>query len=348
MTLTSLFNDKTIRFPAPPFVNFLSLTAHLLSASGHKVCVAFQAPATGSITGASFNTGTVTTGDTLTVNLKDVDTTTGFAGSTTHATGTVAVADTDDNTNKDVTFSASYSATKGEWLCLEIVNGSAGNLNIVGNNGTAQAAYVNPRMAHDSGSGYSFVTRLLYAAINYGGTYHYIPNLIHSVGSTSTMGNQATTTNDLQIGLKFRLPVPFSVAGVYMMFSNLANFKVNLWDSDGSTVLATKSFDSDVISNATTTTYSLLFDSAVDLQPNTWYRISITPTSGGNVGTYYQTAASTAKMSCYSCGQDAYGSTSNTHPPVEEADWSDDTTRLPGISVLISKLDNGLAGERHG
>lgn len=344
----TLVTSPTFVVSPPPDTNLLSITSHLLSASGHKMCVAFQAPETGSITGASFNTGTVTTGDTLTVNLKDVDTATGFSGSTTRATGSVVVNNTDDNAHIEVTFESGYSATRSEWLSLEIVNGAAGNLNIVAANANF-TPWTFPRSAHDSGSGYGFVNRIFYGTINYNGTYYFIQNLIASVGTASVLVTWTSATNDRQIGVKFKMPGPCRIKGIVWFANTLADLKINLWDSDGFTVLATKSIDENELSDLTTSLHSAIFSSPIELDADTWYRVTITPTAATSVGTYYLTVPSVAKMGATIAGANYYGTESNTHPPVEEADWDDFTTRVPSIGLIMDQIDNGVGGgERYG
>jgi hypothetical protein len=339
----TLRDTSLVAYPRYETVGVPGITSYLINASGEKVAQIFQAPATGSITGLSFKTGTVTASDTLDIRLETV-------GTDGKPTGTLATTNSNgsqgslaSNTWYDVTLTASHSATKGDYLAWVVAHGGTANVNIVSINSVAGVPYSDVYLNswHDTGAGYSVIAnRTFLGAANYGGTYYPTPGLFPHLDGTTYVFAAQTSTTDFNFGIKFKLPFRARVWGVHEGDINAiagGNFKYNLWDSDGGTVLDTITIDIDVIDEFIFG-YTALPGSVI-LQPNTWYRLSKAPAVGVQAYSYYWKCASAAQRDAIML--DAHYTQSSTHPPTQESHWLDFTDRAPGIGVLLDQVDDG-------
>src|SRR5687768_9301872 len=112
----ALQNRAYLYFPVVEDPNTVT-SVLTLDASGEKAGFVFPAPKTGALSKVHFFLGTVTTGETLAASLQNVDGS-GNPDGTADQSGTVAVASSDDNTWKTVTFGTTRSVTRGELLSL--------------------------------------------------------------------------------------------------------------------------------------------------------------------------------------------------------------------------------------
>lgn len=344
MALTSLgggmFMPKPENFPT-------NNTSNLLDASGEKLAAVFRAPKTGTLGKVRFRTATVTTGDTMKVSFQDVDMATGNPDETADQYRTVSVASGDDNTwistgiiTTDGTDSGGKrSVTRGDLLAIVIEFDSfvAGSMNIV-----------NSSTPVDYGNG-------CYTTLKTGGTWAKTTatagclELEYDDGSLAytdtllpgfnTAGTAASNTTPDEVALCFSFPVGVTVGGAFVIIDLDAACDVVLYDSDGTTALATVSLDSDVRAGTTVNGTLVVFPSEIDLTANSSYRLAIKPTTTTAVGYRYFDVRAAGSMDMFDLGQNACWS-----QRTDAGAWTETTTRRPRMSLLVTKVNDGSGG----
>ena len=175
------------------------------------------------------------------------------------------------------------------------------------------------------------------------GSYEFIANVIPCSTLNNVTFNNASTPDEQ--GLIFSLPFPVTVTGVWLRVNASADFDIVLYDSDGSTALATVSVDSDVWAVAASTNAFLRF-SPQDLTKDTNYRVVVKP-GASNVVVHNFEVASAAIMDAVEGGQN-WHYTQRT----DAGAWTETTTKRPWMGLLVSAFDDGVsvggAGGRRG
>lgn len=344
MALTSL--GGSMAMPKPE--NFPTNNANnLLDASGEKLAAVFRAPKTGTLAKVRFRTATVTTGDTMKVSFQDVDMATGNPDETADQYRTVSVASSDDNTwistgliTTDGTDGGGLrSVTRGDLLAIVIEYDSyvSGSMNIV-----------NSATLVDYGNG-------CYTTLKTGGTWAKTTatagcfELEYDDGSLAytdtlmpgfnTPGTVASNTTPDEVALYFRFPVGVTVGGAFVIIDLDAACDVVLYDTDGTTALATVSLDSDVRAGTTVNGTMVVFPSEIDLTANSYYYLAIKPTTTSAVGYRYFDVRSTGSMDMFDLGQNAYWA-----QRTDAGVWAGTTTRRPRMSLLVTKVNDGSGG----
>lgn len=316
----------------------------LLDASGEKAGMIFPAPAAGNITGLSFLTGTVTTGDDLLVSLQTVDATTGDPDETADQSVVQTVLDTDDNTKFDVTLGAARTVTKGEMIAcvFEFNSYVAGNLNIRGvtnPTGSGNPYFKNTYISLKTGGTWSktsFAASAPLLAINYGGTYHHLPGVSVPVPASIAYGTGSTPD---ERALLFNSSVPLKVVGIAAVMVAAAPVDFILYDSDGTTPLGSCSIDPDMRSSAALGPICGFFASEVTLAASTNYRAAVKPTSASTATLHYIDAGSSALLAQMG---GATGMCMSTQ--TDGAGWSQVADERPLISLIVSAVSDGGGG----
>ena len=326
----------------------------LLDASAEKVAFVFRAPKAGTLARVGFRTATVTTADTLKVSFQDVDATNGDPDGVVDQFRTVASAGVTSNTwirtgliTSDGTDNGTLrSVTRGQVITVVIEFNAfvAGVVNIAANRVfglTANQPMVGLNYVdHFTASWAKSTVGIGVIAIEYDdGSFAYLPNALPADTMSSNSVSSGTTPDE--IALKVRLPFTAKVSGFYVAAIVAGDADVVLYDSDGTTPLATASIDKD--QRVTGANISAgLFSSDVTLTANTFYWIALKPTTTTAETLYWFTVNATpgaAQLDQVSGGQDAYW-TQRTDAGV----WADTTTKRPLIGLILSALDDGVGG----
>jgi hypothetical protein len=344
MALTSLGGG--VFMPKPESIAAFNSNL-LLDASGEKIGCVFRAPKTGTLAKVRFLTGTVTTGDTMKVSFQDVDMSTGNPDETADQYRTVSVANSDDSTwistgliTTDGTDSGGKrSVTRGDLLAIVIEFDSyvAGNLNI--NNTTGILDYGNSTYTCLKTGGSWVKTSNTFGCFELeydDGSLPYSDMLLPGFGAATTL---ASNTSPDEAALYFRFPVGVTVGGAYLYLDVDAAMDVVLYDTDGSTALATVSLDSDVRSGTSANGTMVVFPSEIDLAANSWYFLAIKPTTTTAVGYRRMTVRASASMDMFDLGQNAYLATRT-----DAGVWGATTTVRPRMSLLVTKIHDGAGG----
>lgn len=314
--------------------NGAGLGAMLIDASGEKAAFIFRTPCA-SIDEVGFRLGTVTTWDDLTVSLQNVDTTTGAPDGTQDQSVTITGADTDDNTWKETSAMTNRTGmTIGDLVAVVIEFGTwvDGSLNVSWPNGIGQDNAAYPTLftaawAKQTGGAGISVTCTGVTPVN-----PYYPALVPILGWGSTQALNTGSTPD-EAGLIFQRPFAFTLIGGCAAVDGDNPWDLVLYDSDGSSVLASASFDPDVRGQTNQQNGCALWAETAQLAANTNYRLVAKPTTASNIGLAYGTVNSAAYLN-HVLGGANFHWTQRT----DAGAWSQTTTQRPLIDLLIGRV----------
>lgn len=331
--------------PFPPAITTAAIAMGanmLLDASGEKGAFVFQAPKTGSIRKIGVRFNTVTTPTDTDFRLETVDGTTGFPSGALFGTNTnVTVASASITSNTFVlsgALTADASVTKGQYIALVIAPSGSPNFNVAlfSQPSTYQlgitysAAFLSAAWSK-SGTWNPF-------AVEYSdGSYAYIVGAIPA----SAVVDQAIASNTTpdEIALKFTLAAPARVAGMWAMIDPDADWDYVLYDSDGTTVLATASVDATNLVAVTDRYQPFLFATPVELTAGVARYATVKPTSTTGIGLALFDVPSAAAMDQMPGGQNFHYAART-----DAGAWAATTTRRPLIGLLIDQISDGVGG----
>lgn len=333
----SLVTQSCFYIPNPFIMGSTAFSSLLIDASGEKAAFIVQIPKTGTISKVGFRTGTVTTSETLNVGIYTVD---GSGDPTTTAYGSMTVGTQTSpasNTNYLVTLGAAATATQGDVVAIVIEFASTiGSLNIAHASTVTQ---VFPYADLYTGSWAKTATVPVCSFEYNDGSYAVVQGVLPPCSITNSTYNTGSTPDEYALYFKVLGPCTVSGAQIYGGSSaNGADFDVILYDSDGTTVLKSKSMDGDTRAGTTSTNpATVLFSSGQNLTANTFYYLALKPTTANNVRLLRLTSLpSAASMDSLPGGQNFYESTR-----ADAGSWTNSTTSRPLIMPIITAIDNG-------
>lgn len=169
------------------------------------------------------------------------------------------------------------------------------------------------------------------------GTYGYVPDAYPVSAVALTSYNSGSTPDEY--ALKFQLPFPARCAGFWCVVDGDGDFDIVLYDSDGTSVLATQSFDKDMRFSANTGLYMGRWSATASLTLSTGYWLAIKPTTATSIALPRFTYPSTAAMAATDGGAN-FSEASRT----DAGAWSNNTTGRPICGLLFDQFDDGLSG----
>lgn len=314
-----------------------------------------------------FRTGTVTTGDTVRLQIESV--TNGRPSGTiiaAGASGTVAIADTDDNVWKTVTIGTPYTFSVGEEFAIVLTHssGSTPNLQLTGANfelaGWGGGLY--PSTLQDTGAGSWSTSHPLTGSqlewvveMSSAGVVT-MPGLcpLNGAGSVTAFNS---TSNPNERALKFVAPMKMHVIGMTVAMLNVASgadYKLSIWDATDNpgaspTPLAqTATIDGDFAYSATADgLVHQFFPEPVTLDAGTTYYAGIKPETANNLSVLYLDAAGTGAAAnairAFGLGSVTAHLATRQWVSTDPGAWTDTTTTLPAISLIIDQLDDGAS-----
>ncbi|MBI3983851.1 hypothetical protein HY346_00975 [Candidatus Microgenomates bacterium] len=153
----------------------------------------------------------------------------------------------------------------------------------------------------------------------------------------STAFNSGSTPDERGNILQF--PFPVKVSGFWVRVDLDGDADVVLYDSDGTTALATSSLDTNVRASAVGHTLFRYFSSDVSLSKDTTYRLVLKPTSVTSVTLYDFDVNAAAIMDAVEGGQN-WHHTQRT----DAGAWSQTTTKRNMMGLLVTSADDGAGG----
>jgi len=313
-----------------------------IDASGERIAFRMVAGRSGTLTKIGFYVGSVTSSQTLKVELQTVSLTTGEPTGTLYggsAKGTQASPSA--NTYYEVTLGTAATVTAGDYIAVVIeFDSTIGNL---------QIRYVRTGAVVDN-TGYPGVM------IRTGGSWsnqteawpicHFVysgtPNIFdsnmcfpindcfeHSAGGGATA----------QMGLKFTMPFKARMTGAYLAYRPRGDNTMKLLKADN-TVLDSISLDENVWGSTTSHRWTFLPLSApVILDKGSTYRY-VTMNTGSNAQFLYGLKFLNNDILGAWTAKDAYYS----HRTDTGSAWNDETTWAPYIQLMFDQVDEGAGG----
>lgn len=318
-----------------------SIDGITLSSSSSSVTFIYQIPATGSITGVGITVNSVTTGDTIRVQLQTVSSTGLASGSAYQGCGTVDFVIVGTGAYEGV-FSSPAAAVAGEYVALKVWFPAwvAGNLKVAFLYGVRCPGGFFPYLiVGTSKQSYAYSPN---AWLSYNGAYYYTPDIGCFVSTALT--SIATNTDPDEHGLYFKLPVAGKIAGAkYYLYSNNVNtaYSIVLYDSDGSTVLASKAHQAGAWNqSASGVTTSILFDAPISIAADTYYRLVVKPTTTNTLLFVKDWTVNSAAILDQTDGGQNFIKTTR----VDGGAWTEVTTKKPVMAPLMYSISSSAGG----
>lgn len=318
----------------------------LMDAAAEKIAYLVQAPLTGTLNSIRFRTATVTTGDTLKVSFQGVDAATGDPDGVAAQYRTIVVASGDDNTILSVGLittdgtdgGVKRSVTKGDlfFVVFEFDSFVAGSINL--SSVTLLAASQVGYADHYTASWAKHATTGGGIGLVYNdGVIYYTPSC--GLGTNVANGAFSSSSTPDEVALKFKFPVAQTISGAWYYVDGDGDYDIVLYDSDGTTSLASKSFDKDVRQSTLVGLTYFLFASEITISAETYYYLSLKPTTTTGVDLRYSTFISADNMNSMQGGQ-SFHKASRT----DAGAWTADTTIRPAAGLLLSTMFGASSG----
>lgn len=317
----------------------VSGTIFVLDASDEIAAIVCQAKEDITIQNICFRTGTVTTGATLDLRIETVGST-GLNSGTLFGTNTNiahVLADGDDNTwVTSANLTANASITKGQWFAIVVKNPNAspGNFQIVN--------YNEPVAFHPYGINVLTTKQTVLPTIackTSGGAFVNLgPNYYPAVSAADTAFNSSSTPDER--GNVLTLPFKCRAVGIafYGFGAAGTTYDLTLYSSNGTSVLAAITVDSDVTQVASQGIQMFYFDdSPVELSAGTKYFITLKPSGATNVTLASFTVGEAGVLAALAGGTSVFLATKTDGGSPDETG----TTTRSLISLIIDQLDDG-------
>lgn len=314
-----------------------------LDATAEKCAHIQQVVRAGDIATVSFYNAAITTGDTIKASLQTVDSATGLPTGTIWTTstgnkafGTVAV--TTGNTGwSTVTFGEVATVALGDFIAIVFEYNSYGAGNMRFYQGVVIGTQAFPHGATDLTGSWTKITGGLSIVIGYSDGYYPQTNSegMATVGGAQNL-SQSTTPDE--VGNYYQVPFAMRAYGMVIHADIDFDCTVSILAADN-TVLASGTIRASTRSTVARAQHKPIFTSKATLQPSTWYRMIITPTTTSNVALYYIDVHTAAAMDVLDGGILCYA-TSRTN----EGAWTNLTTRRWCMSLLIDQIDIPAGG----
>lgn len=309
-----------------------------LDAAGEYIAYIFSAKEDMTVSHIGFSTSTVAGSPTCTVGIEALDAS-GFPsgsagfGSTNGTTATLS-----SNSWVLTALGGSATISKGSFFAVKIAYASGTSVIVRFMNGISQPqTTVVPYKVTNTGTPTKGqVGQACIALGSSSTTFYHVPM---ALPVTALTGATFNNTNSAKRGLRFIPPMNCRAIGVRWYANNTTggNYNIGVYTGDASgTELSSSStaIDGDNAAGGGVMS-SAYFDSSVTLTAGTAYRVAIEPTSATNVGFVTITLPSS----------DYYGASpggaNSTYTALASGTWTDSTTQIPTMDVILDQVDDG-------
>lgn len=288
---------------------------------------------------------------TLDARVETVNTSTGLPTGTLWATntnGTISIdPNSDDNTWKWVSITADATMSQGDLFavvmnCTALAVGGTPNIGIQKNTESGHDPYSSFISLTDQGGGYAETVGErphTFGLKNGSGEWMFIgPQLFPHANSPTSEYTVTSTGSTRRMGAKFQVPFPCSVSGVDFWIELDNDVDVILYDSDGTTALATKRIYSSLQYVGFEKAFRVVFDSDVSLSANTDYRVVAVGLDATGSPVQAIKLEEAAQARAHDGGENFYLTTHNG------TSWTDTTTEVPLLSLVFNGFDDAAGG----
>jgi hypothetical protein len=315
-------------------------SVYVLTSAAHQIAYSYRAGVTKSLRYVYLLTGTVTTGDTVDVRIETVDTTNGQPTGTLWAANTNAalvVNSADDNVFLLAgALTADASLTAGDQFALVVANGAGGG-NMQFANYADQASRF-PRGWTYNGTTWTSRIQPLIGFLGYSdGTWEPMWGVLdQGPVTTKTFSTSGPTTRH---GNNYTFPFPVRVSGAWFWLTSTGgDVVINLYDTDGTTVLATSgTIDKDFMGSSVEGICYAPFTAPVTLGATGPYRLVYAPTTTSTVTGYEFTVPAAAVMDAFPGGQAVYAA------EYISGSWTDTVTKRAYLGLFLNGFDDGVS-----
>jgi hypothetical protein len=231
---------------------------------------------------------------------------------------------------------ASATISKGQMFAVKIAYASGTSQVIQRLDGILPAAanvlpysVVNTGTPTKGAAGYT----ILLALGSNSTTFYQIPGAIAANSFTAGTFNN---TNSAKRGLRFVPPMNCRAIGMrFYTGSTSGDYNISIMNDAGTELSSSSTaYDGDQTASGGSMT-TAFFDNAVTLTAGTAYRIAIEPTSATNSGVTFYTLPSADYYTASPGGANA------TYATLASGTWTDSTTQVPIMDVLLDQIDDG-------
>lgn len=318
-------------------------TQDTLDAAGEYTAGIFRARETMAISHVAFRVGTVSGSGTLDVRIETVSTTDGLPTGTLWATNTNVAGTTLTTTSWNiVALTATANIAAGDVFCVKLAYNSGTSVVIM--RGAQLGRMVSPGFPYKvSNTGTPTKGNIASSlALALGSSSSSFYNVIGCMPVTSVSTLNANTSTLSAHGLRFKVPFKCRCIGIchVSQSATTGEYTYGLYDDAGSELSSSSTaVDIDQQQPAAGHQVYRIFDNPVTLDPDTWYRAAIYPTTTTNHNTYGIDMAGVNYMSATPWGANAHYATRSTG-----GSWIDtDTDTQPLMDIIIDQLDDGVS-----
>lgn len=308
----------------------------LIDAATEKAAAVWRVGAAGAIRKLYFRLGTVTTGDTLLVSLQDIDGTTGDPDGTADQSGTVVVADTDDNTWKSVTLGADRTVAVGDWLggVVEYNSFVAGSMVILRSLTSWHPGYTDLYTGTWGKGGPTAILAVEYSD----GLYYPQPGLLPGVPSSVSF--HVNTSGFDEYGMHFTMPFPARAVGGGFWSSLSGDANLVLYNTNGTSVMASAVIDASNQATNSAQERNYFFNTPATLAVGSAYRLTIQPsTTTSDTLRYIDCPVAAAR------GQLPGGTAIQLTKQLDvTGSWTEVDTQRPLMWLLLDQAHDGTGG----
>lgn len=158
---------------------------------------------------------------------------------------------------------------------------------------------------------------------------------------TSLAANTFNNTSSAKRGVRFKVPFRCRAVGLrHYQAAQVGDYNAAIFDDAGAELSSSSTaFDGNLRHEANSAVPEVRFDNPVTLEPGTWYRAAIEPTSATNCNITTLVNANAGYMNAMLCGPDYHYTT------YVASSWTDSAVNtVPLMDIIIDQLDDGAGG----
>lgn len=325
---------KVPDFPLIPYQRTaqIGLSDLLFDAAGEKIAFVFRVEKTGSITDVIFRIGGVTTAQAVRVTLQTIDALNGLPSGTLYGGSTAGVLTAPTaGLLASVILGTPAAAVEGDIIAAVFeFNATVGNLNITYNSGISSSF---PYCATFT-TAWQKVNYVPMLSLKYSDATYSSPNTQQPVNLSNPSYAAASAPDEY--ALKFKTTFAGKITGFHIFLTSITSptgtFDIVLYDTNGTTVLATKAVDPVILGFGNNSIIN--FTTPVLVPANAFLYAAVRATGTGNVGVRTYTVKEAGQL--VSAGVTGFQSYRT-----DAGAWTDNTLAHMIIVPIYSEIETG-------